>query len=454
MMPASSQHDMLEPKVPVEAPDGEDEPVLLIEPLEPPGPGWRLRGVELRPLLNIVSLALALLLIVVGAVAIHALTSGTRPGIRGTVQLAVSDGTEGWNPAGTAAAQDIAFAASAPALAYDCGAPTLSPSFTPVPIAVATSRDGGRTWHALPSPGTGVTCGLTINPTNALDVVLMVSPSSTFVSAPIALYRSGDGGQHWQRQPLPPRLGGQSGGAEYAWWAWSGGSLFLAPYFPGTAAYTDLAASVAGGPFAWVQEHGLFHGAAPGDSINLLLGTPNTIYAVLTSSQTSCVSACTRILASSDDGVSWSSYLPTFQGHPVNLLWADPDGRTLFGGYFDDPGEAAGKYVYSIDGGASWRPLTSLPRHSIASSIFSTPNGTFYAVLDTNPESPPGTILPGVYRLAPDTSTWTFVAPQIADGSGPVVVSWDATGHPLALWSNIHASIADGIQPGLQRHPA
>lgn len=430
-----------------------EEPALVIEPLDA-ADSHRRRGVELRPLLNILSVALALLFVVIGAGAIHTLVGGTRPRAVGTVHLVISADSGGWNPAGTNASQDIAFAPSEPSIAYDCAAPDLSPSFTPVPIAVAVTRDTGRTWNALPTPGAGVTCSLTVNPTDARDVVLMVSPSSTFVSAPITLYRSGDGGQHWQRLSLPPRAGGQLKGAEYAWWAWSGGSLYLAPYFSGTSAYTDLAVSVNGGPFVWVQENGLFRGGAAGDSINLLLGTTNTLYVVLASPQTACITACTRLLASGNGGVSWSAYAPTFKGHSINVLWAGADGRTLFGSYFDDPGQAAGKYAYSPDGGANWRQVTPLPQRSIASSMLATPDGSFYAVLDTDPDSPPGTVLPGVYRLTPGATTWTFIAPPVDGIGGPIVVSWDSTGHPVALWGNIHASIADGIQPGLQRHPA
>lgn len=458
MMPASPQRDTSpEPEPDAEAAGASgDELVLLVEPLDSSGSTQR-RGVELRPLLNIASLALLLALLLAGAATVLRLRSSgaTRSVITSDIQIVLSSsGANGWNPGGTAGAQDIAFAPSAPALAYDCGAPTLSlTTFTPVPIAVSASRDGGRTWRALPSPGTGVTCSITVNPTAPQDVVLMVSPSSTFASKPIVLYRSFDGGRTWTRWTLPPRLGAQFGDAQYATWAWAGSSLFLTPYYPGTIGYGDLAASIAGRPFVWVQQNGLFRSAPDDASINQLLGTPSALYAVLFS-QSTCTQSCTRVLTSSDGGSSWSVYAPTFQGHPIALLFQNDDGRTLFGGYFDDPAQAAHEYVYSSDGGVTWRQLPPLPPRSIASDMFATPDGTDYATLDTNPEAPTGSIQPGVYRLSPHASAWTFVAPPVDDGSGPVVVSWNAAGHPLLLWSNIHTSIADGIQPGLQHHPA
>lgn len=430
--------------------------MLVVESLDPDSAPRR-RGVELRPLLNVTSLALLVVLLLSGGYAVARWRSGgdgsARHAVASRGRLAGVTYGQGWNPGGTPAAQDIAFAAGAPATAYDCGAPSLPPTMTPVPIAVASTADGGRTWHALPSPGAGVTCGITVNPTDAEDVVLMISPSSSFATAPIALYRSFDGGRTWARWSLPPRLGPRLGAAEYAVWTWSGSTLFVAPYYPGTTGYLDLAASVAGQSFVWVQQNGLFRGAPSDAGIDQLLGTPDTLYVVLFS-QNDCTPACTLVRASHDGGASWSPYAPTFQGRRVNLISQSADGRTLFGSYFQDPAQAAEEYVYSSDGGATWRQLTPFPAPSIASDIFATPDGTDYAVLDTDPEALDGTIEAGVYRLSPGARGWSFIAPPVDNGSGPVVVSWNAAGHPLALWSNIHASIADGIQPGIQRHPA
>lgn len=451
--PTSTQSGQPEPDATDSAFGVEDDLLLVIEPLEP-APGQQRRGFELRPLLNVASLALLLVLVLAGGFAALRLRSG---GSRSTgtrhVQALIPASIAGWNPGGPTAAQDIVFAPSAPGTAYACGVPALSSSLAPVPVVVSTSRDTGRTWRTLRSPGEGVTCSLTVNPTNALDVLVMLSPSSTFASKPIALYRTFDGGSTWSRWPIPPRLTAQTGDAEYAMWAWAGSTLLIAPYYPGTAGYTDLAASIGGQPFFWVQRNGLFHGAPPDASINALFGADGEIYAVLLA-QSDCAVSCTRVLSSGDGGISWALHTPTFQGQSVNLLSQSADGRTLFGGYFDNPTQAAGKYVYSSDGGATWRQLTPLPLGSIASDIFSTPDGTCYAVLDTNPGAQLGTITPGVYRLAPGARGWTFVAPPIGSGGGPVVVSWDAAGHPVALWGNLYASIADGSPTGLQRHAA
>ena len=451
--PTSMQSGQPEPDATDSVSGVEDEVLLVIEPLELAA-GQRGRGFELRRLLNVTSLALLLVLVLAGGFAAVRLRSGgsRSPAIH-HVQRLISGFSAGWNPGGTTAAQDIVFARSAPGIAYDCGVPALSSSLTPEPVVVAASRDTGRTWRTLLSPGDGITCSLTVNPTNALDVLVMVSPSSSFASKPITLYRTFDGGNSWSRWPIPPRLSIQGGDAEYAMWAWTGSTLFIAPYYPGTAGYTDLAASIGGQPFVWVQRNGLFRGAPPDASINALFGTAGEIYAVL-SPQSDCAVSCSRVLSSDDGGISWALHTPTFRGQSVNLLSQSADSRTLFGSYFDNPTQAAGKYVYSSDGGTTWRQLTPLPPGSIASDIFSTPDGTYYAVLDGDPGAQLGAITPGVYRLAPGARAWNFVAPPIGSGGGPVVVSWDAAGHPIALWGNLYASIADGSSTGLQRHPA
>jgi hypothetical protein len=65
--------------------------------------------------------------------------------------------------------------------------------------------------------------------------------------------------------------------------------------------------------------------------------------------------------------------------------------------------------------------------------LVSTPSGAYYAELT----SPTGdaTAVPGVYRLAPGTSTWVLVGALPLKSGGPLAVSWDAQGQPLALWS-------------------
>ena len=453
MMPTSSPSDLPEPDSEDGSSGVDNEPVLVVEPLEPGNMRYS-RDVELRQLLNVASLAVLLVLGLVGGFAIQQLRSGgSHADTASNVHSVVTSPGQGWNPRGTANAQDIAFAPTAPTRAYDCGAPTPSPSFVPVPIYVAVSSDTGRTWRVLPSPGTGITCNLTVNPANALDVVLMVSPSTTFAFKAIALYRTFDGGLSWVRWAIPPRLGTQTGDAEYVMWTWAGSTLFIAPYFPGALEYTDLAASIAGRPFVWVQRNGLFRGAPSDAGINQLFGTSRALYVVL-SSQTSCFTVCTWVLASADGGASWARYTPTFQGHVINLMSQSIDGQTLFGSYFDNPAQAAREYVYSPDSGSTWRQLTPLPPQSIASNMLASPDGTFYAVLDTDPAALSGTILPGVYRLTPDARSWTYVAPPLDDAGGQIVLSWDAAGRPIALWGNILANIGDGIRPGLQSHPA
>jgi hypothetical protein len=372
----------------------------------------------------------------------------------------------GWQPAGPIDAQGIAFAPSDSAVAYTCAAPEFSSLDKPVPILLEISRDDGRTWQSLPTPARGVQCGLTVNPMDASDVALVgvLSPpgqaTPTASAAPNAfeIYRSFDGGATWRPWPLPAA----SGVARFTWytwyqWAWAGATLFVAPYVDGEQGYTRLAASVAGQPLAWVEQHGLFAGAPPDTSINDLIGTPTTtLYLDLISRNCALPDDCLRTMQTLDGGVSWSRFMGQYQGQPVYLYQnqvATGATPSLFGEVVDptDPSEERRSYVHSEDGGFSWRPLVAPPRHLIITQIAQIPDGTLYAELWPFPGTRLESAAPGIYVLAPGVDKWRFAA-AYPHGGGWITVSWNEQGHALALWGGRTMPTANYPQIGLERH--
>ncbi|HEY7356955.1 MAG TPA: hypothetical protein VH590_10835, partial [Ktedonobacterales bacterium] len=135
----------------------------------------------------------------------------------------------GWTLAGPQYASSIAFAPGAPETAYACGVEQATGSQL-VPIRVGISRDYGHTWQMFSTPAVGVSCNLSVDPTNARDVLLIVSPDNQCASpAASKLYRALDGGEQWSRWSLPPQDSDQSPALLCAQWAWVGSTLYIAP---------------------------------------------------------------------------------------------------------------------------------------------------------------------------------------------------------------------------------
>jgi hypothetical protein len=369
----------------------------------------------------------------------------------------------GWQPAGPSAAQGVTFASSDSAIAYTCTAPEFSALDNPVPIVLEVSRDHGRTWRSLPTPGQGVWCGVTVNPTDALDIALVgvlsppgqATPTDGAASNALEFFRSFDGGATWRPWLLPTA----SGVARFTWyqWAWAGATLFVAPYVDGEKGYTRLVASVAGQPFAWVEQHGLFVGAPAGASINGLIGTPTTtLYVDLISQDCASPADCFRTMRTLDGGASWSRFTGQYQGQPVYLeqdqvaAGATP---SLFGEVVDpsDPSEERRTYLHSEDDGFSWRPLVAPPSHLIIAQIPQIPDGTLYAELWPFPGTRLESAAPGIYVLAPAADKWRFVA-AYPHGGGWITVSWNEQGHALALWGRLTTPTSNYPQLGLETH--
>jgi hypothetical protein len=180
-----------------------DEPQLIVESLRPQADGPRTStspGLQWRTVSRGLWVVLALLIVVAASVYLHTMpivpSSPSPSGLPGV----------GWTHAGPAWARTIVFAASAPATAYTCGTSIHPEAELPEAISVGVSHDGGHTWQALDTPAQGVACEVSVNPTDARDVMLNTNPCSGCVPFERGLYRFFDAGSHWRVWPLPPRV--------------------------------------------------------------------------------------------------------------------------------------------------------------------------------------------------------------------------------------------------------
>lgn len=358
---------------------------------------------------------------------------------------------QGWSLAGPAYASMVAFAPSAPATAYTCGMLKPPEGWT-VPISVGISRDAGRTWQTLSTPASGGSCDLTVDPTNAQDVVLLAMPLCTEGCQPpqtAKLYRTFDGGRHWNLWSLPPTGVNQLPDLLYAQWMWVGSTLFIAPYLTSDTGYVRLAASVAGQALVWLKTASLFAGAPADAAINGLLATDATLY-IRVGVQT-CTSLCTWFMQSRDDGASWSRFHPMFQGQPVDLMATGGDGRTLLGQVARDAPPDSHIDLRSTDDGATWQKLPPRPDLLVAEALSETPDGSVYAEFEQDPDSPTGAqgteAALGIYQAAAGAASWSYAAPPPAGRW--FTVAWDAVGHPVALWGGAYTN---PLLAGMARH--
>jgi hypothetical protein len=305
-----------------------------------------------------------------------------------------------------------------------------------------------------------VCCSLTIDPTDANDIVLANSLPSSALTAPtspvpssFAFSRSFDGGVTWQSWSLPPDPGGNDQGGisfEGFEWTWSSSSLYVAACArcDSYAPIHRVAVSVQRHPLSWVQQQALF-GDAEGVRFGGMVASGGSLYVrIVDSYKCEPNPLCYHWMKTSDNGSSWSGVALAMRGQSVSMLPQEAsDGRSLFGAVLDsaDPNGQERTYVRTTNGGQSWRKLAAPPGGAIVSgglvisSLAQAPDGAIYAVLyrlyrypsrsqDATPE--------GIYVLAPGAATWRFVAPyRLPYEIGQIILSWDRQGHAEALWS-------------------
>jgi hypothetical protein len=424
---------------------------LTVESLTPGEPP-RMSDARRRALLNGLSIVAALALVAVVATYLRGVAPTPRPGPSPTPTPAAP---RGWSIAGPAYAQTIVFAPSAPATAYTCGAEALDGPGAPPAVSVGISHDFGHTWTTIPTPWLSPWCDITVDPTDPRDVALMTEVCASCSANPsLSLYRSTDGGTFWRLWLLPPRPSdGRRDFTAYQW-AWAGATLFIAPYANDAQRYSQLAASVDQRPFDWVGQHGLFAGEPQDTGINRLIGVGGTLYVTF-----DCGSGCpvesTHMMRSGDGGATWSLFAPTFRGRAVFLVEARPAAAGLLG--FLQPGPATpgpnSDYVRSTDMGLTWQSLPPIPGGMGLFDIVSAPDGTVYAAFWDCCGPPPATAPPGIYKLAPGAIMWAFLGPFPGNAGGPITISWNAAGHPLALWGGAYPQTkASATTPGIERH--
>jgi hypothetical protein len=352
---------------------------------------------------------------------------------------------QGWSLAGPHNAESIAFAPGEPETGYTCGPQTLSGDLA-VPIIVGVTHDDGGVWETMSTPAAGASCDLTVDPTNARDVLLVVSSCAPCGQSPVSkLYRTIDGGQHWSLWSLPPLFPDQLPVLVTTQWTWVGSTLFLAPFLQGDNNSTLLAASVNGQAFAWLKTDGLYAGVPSDTSINDLLATSTTLSVGLGTQN--CTTTCSWVMQSRDGGASWLRLTPLFQGQPVFLMGAGADGRTLLGKLVRSGLPPNSIPVRSADGGATWSALPPSPGDLVVGYLAAAPDGTVYAEFDQNFSKVSNGPPLGIYKVVPGEPDWSYVAPS--PGEGMFVVAWDAAGHPSALWGIVDAT---SQAPAMERH--
>jgi hypothetical protein len=434
-----------------------DELEIVVEPLipDPSGKPRQQRSPTARQVLRAASLLLAVALLLVGANALFPILRRPGPVPTPTPRTPVPTmGPAGWILAGPAWAQTIVFAPSAPAIAYVCGVPGLPQPNQAGSVAFAMSFDTGRSWRQVSTPAIAVSCYLTVDPADPLDVVLVADPCPSCTPlAPLAMYRSGDGGQSWHAWSLPPRPSDGRRDFEAYNWAWVGSTLFLAPYVAGESSNRRLAASVAGQPFVWLSTNGLFAGAPSSASINQLIGAHDTLYAGLDFGN-SCTGSCFEWKKTSTGGALWTEFAPRANGQSVDLQATDVEGKTLYGETASGSPQLVFTYWRSADGGVTWSALAPPPACLTALSLTAVPDGTIYGHLWLNPAVTPSSTcaVEGIYKLVPGAASWRFVAPE-PGGGGWEAVAWDEQGHATALWSRAYQQEApDLLRQGIEYH--
>lgn len=363
----------------------------------------------------------------------------------------------GWVNAGPAFAQNITFAPSDPNTMYVCGNRQYSgsgaaslfstgygsrpfSSLNALQFTVGASHDGGVTWGLSQPPAQGNSCAMLISPVNPQSAVLVASVCTGCQRS--TLYRTDDGGQTWVALSLPPN--GALDSTQFDAVVWVRGTLFATPFSDPTIGPPAhfLAESAAGGPFTWVDTTGLFTAATQTQQPQLI-GEGSTLYAILAGNP---CSQCTVLAVSTNNGVTWSHFLPRDQNTSLRVIGGSRVNGTLYGTISVDA--AFTPLERSTDGGITWHPMPNPPSLIAGDNYLDTPDGTFFADFG---ESISG-FVPGIYRFDPPTASWRQSA-AFPIGDSLVTVQVNAQGHPTAIWGQNGFDPTSELQyPGLQRH--
>ena len=354
----------------------------------------------------------------------------------------------------------MAFGTNDPLSGYACGSQGIqgdSGGANQQPVALQFSRtlNGGRTWQTpyTLSFGKGfATCEVHIDPADAKDVLLgriygcdvgLCDGNSGLV---FGWYRSRDGGQTWNQLAYPATLTSAvtpKGLFLFDHFSWEGTTLYaavnvtcLGACLPGPP--NPILVSKSGGAFVALPTAPLTAALqAPYTAfitpIFWVKGTMNVLF-VYQSSGTWGKTGVLGGLTSHDSGQHWTTFTPTCNGGAAYYtLELKVITQTTILGICNDAHSitGAGVMVQSADG-QTWTALPTQPPGDISvhSPLLITPDGTLY-MGTTGTQG-------GIVQLPTGATAWQMVAPYAAQSySNLAAVSWDVTGHTVALWGTV-----------------
>jgi hypothetical protein len=303
----------------------------------------------------------------------------------------------------------VVFADSQPSVGYACtfGADGAA--------QISKTTDGGATWKFLSSPIMVTFCILTVNPTNANDV--LVNDGGQFGNVTV---RSKDGGVTWTKQ--------DTGRLAFDNWGWAGSTLLLTTVqTESPESLTALYKSVNGEPFVQLDQQGQLAGAKLGNA-TFLGGTASQFYVqsgVVQLSDPVTVNEVTY--TSHNGGTTWQKV--TFAGGLIHLLSVTADGRAFIGLDSADLTRAE----VSLDAGQTWRKLpvkpTGVPGFG---AFYVTADGSVIATsqrlgMVENPDN-------RVFLARPGVAQWSVAAILPQRGYLRWIAA-DNAGRPTKLWA-------------------
>ncbi len=357
------------------------------------------------------------------------------------------------------AAGQVVFAFDNPAVGYACvnDAPSLGSSATtgaPLPAHLSSTSDGGQHWQAIAGPALsgGFNCASSAlsagDPASASDVILLtntLAPGALSTTNPsqqssLALWRSQDGGQHWQSLTMPRPQQLPSGvtlgmNPTRLMVLASGNQIFLgtATLGVGAAVYVSLNSGK-----GW--DNG---STGPGNGetfLSIATGASGSLLALATPAP-GLVSSQSRLdLWQSIDGVTWT-LMSTLPAAPTStglsfgaVLMSAPHGKALAVMLPLSPfvqtispsaqGVVSPRLLRSFDSGATWTVITlpadpqtqqpyGLSAVVLASGtgITITDDGSLWATPCVTDDLSQSNALDslGIYRLSPSVSQWVRV---------------------------------------------
>ncbi len=326
----------------------------------------------------------------------------------------------GWT-ATIPAASSLSVAMTNQAMVAGCGVPSSNL------VTIYLSVDGGKTFTLNQTNIAGSSCLISIDPTNAQDLLLFAAivPTGPY-AGPLngTLWRSQDGGAHFTAQTLPQ----QSGDPPFlAAIAWNGSTAYV-------SAGAQLAISVAGAAFTASKTP-----VTPRDIFPLNGAIVINAY---------CQQLCSGSYISRDNGATWTNLVPSVcplaAASSTNTLFAviaaPFDHKTLVGAC-ETLGQSLTYTLFeSTDGAQTWGQLPTLANWGGGSysfigdiSNFVAPDGTIYATAGA-----------ALWKLPASATTWSLAA--TGQEYGPIIAfATNAAGHPIAIW--------ESRLPGLESHP-